>query len=307
MSYSTEGQSDGHHQATRATWLGVVANLMLAAIKLVGGWLSRSAALVADGFHSLSDVVSSLIILVGLRIAAQPADEEHPYGHGKAEAIAGKLVSIILMALAVIMAWKSLSSIRGEAPRPPESFALAIIILSIAVKEALFQYKVRLARMIGSTALLADAWHHRSDAISSLVALAGVAMTLLGGPAWHVMDHVAAVGIALIIFAVGVKVFREASSELLDGVIHGERVMAIVDTARCVEGVAGTEKVFVRKSGLDLYVDLHVEVDPDMTVRAAHAIASRVRDRVRDAHPTVKGVMVHIEPAPNGAIEAAAG
>lgn len=291
-------EPDAQTVARRATWIGVAANVFLSAIKLAGGILGRSAALVADGFHSLSDVLSSLIILVGLHIAAQPADDEHPYGHGKAEAIAGKLVSLLLMALAVTMAWNSISSLRGEPPAPPAPFALGIIIVSIAVKEGLFQYKIRLATRIGSTALMADAWHHRSDAVSSVVALAGVALTLLGGPAWHVMDHVAALGIAVIIFWVGVKVFREASSELLDGVIHGPKVKAIVASARAVDGVSGTEKVFVRKSGLDQYVDIHVEVDPDMSVREAHRIASRVRDRVCADHDAVKGVMVHIEPSP---------
>ena len=282
---------------TEATWWGIVGNFLLAAMKFAIGYASKSASLIADGFHSLSDVVSSCIVLVGVRIAQLPADEEHPYGHGKAEVIAATLVSIVLLGIGGWTMYGGLMAIRHHTShQPPGSLAVYAALISILVKEALYQYKIRVGESTGSQAIIADAWHHRSDAFSSIVALLAIGSSIIGGSAWSFIDDVGAIVIGVVIAWMGLTLFFKSARELLDKVVVGKPVDNVRKCGESIPEVKKIEKVFVRKAGLDLLVDIHVHVDGALTVREGHRIGHRVRRCILDSMPAVKTVLVHIEP-----------
>ena len=281
----------------RGAWVGIVGNLALGAGKLAAGIVGHSAAMVADAAHSISDSFSSIAVLVGFRIARAPRDAEHPWGHGKAESIAAKVVALLLLGVGGAIGWNAVRGIaRGGTESAPGLVALLAAAISILVKEGMYLYKIRIARRIKSTSLAADAWHHRSDALSSAIALAGIGAARFGGPQWHVFDHVAALGVAGLIVWVGARSFLRASRELMDAMIPEEGVAEIRRVALAVEGVREVEKIHARKSGLDVLVDIHVEVDGDLPVREGHAIAGRVRDELTGHLTHVERVVVHIEP-----------
>ena len=288
----------GYRRGARAAWVGIAGNVGLGIAKAVGGVVGGSAALVTDAAHSLSDSVSSVAVLIGMRVAALPPDEKHPYGHDRAEAIAGKTVSTMLVIFSLYMIYRSVAGIWTERHADTSRMGLALLVglLSILVKELMFQYKRRVGEQIGSSALIADAWHHRSDALSSVVAVLGIGFVLWGGPRWAFMDHLAAIGVGLMIFWVGVAMFRRSLSELMDTMAPPDTVRQIVDAAMSVDGVQGVETVNARKSGLSYLVDLHVEVDPGLTVERGHRIASAARDKILQDVPTVRRVLVHVEP-----------
>jgi len=286
-------------EARGATWLGIAGNVILAAAKVAGGLVSGSAALVADGVHSGSDVASSVFILIGLRVSERGPDEKHPYGHGKAETIAAASVAGLLALLGAGIIWRAAAGMLGDAGHGGTIAPLAIYIeiAAILVKEALFQYKIRLGRRLGSMGLVADAWHHRSDVYSSLAALAGVLGAVAGGPEWHFLDGVASIFVSFFIMRSGYQIFRESSSLLMDEVVKGETVRELREKIHTVEGVLGVEKLIVRRSGMDLLVDVHVELPPDMTVADAHRISQHVKEYLTGLEePRITSVLVHIEP-----------
>jgi len=280
----------------RATFTGLALNTFLASAKLVAGILGHSHALMADAVESLGDVFSSLIVWRGLVVAAEPADEDHPYGHGKAEPIAAALISLVLLLAA---GWIAFQALR-EAGRPhaaPEPFTLLVLIFAIATKEGLFRFIRQESVSVGSTAMQADAWHHRSDALTSLAAAVGISVSLAGGKGYELADDLAAIIAAAIIAWNGWPLLRRALNELMDRSPNQEVIEQIRQTASLVTGVAGIEKCLVRKMGYHYYVDMHVEVDPQMTVQRSHEIAHEVKDKVRNRIPSVQDVLVHIEPA----------
>ena len=206
-----------YKKAQFAAAIGLAANAVLGPAKIIGGVLGRSSALLADGVHSLSDCGTSVAVLIGLRVAARPPDKGHPYGHGRAESITGKVVAIILIIIAVILVWNSASRLlRPQEYSAPSLGALLIAGASILIKEGLFQYKIRVAKKVGSTAIEADAWHHRSDSFSSAAAFVGIGASIAGGPNWAFMDNAAGGVVALIILWVGVSIFRKTWGELMD-------------------------------------------------------------------------------------------
>jgi cation diffusion facilitator family transporter len=280
----------------RATFLGLLANAVLASLKLATGVAGHSHALVADAVESLADVFSSLVVWRGVVIAAAPADEDHPYGHGKAEPIAAALVSGMLLLAAIWIGVRSTSGLTQ--PRPaPESYTLVVLLVVVVVKEGLFRFVRRESVSIGSTVVRADAWHHRSDAITSIAAAIGISVSLVAGKGYESADDVAALIAACIIAWNGVRLLRPALNELMDSSpsreVH-DRIRAI---AAATPEVRGVEKCLVRKMGYEYFVDLHVEVDPHMSVLHAHEVAHDVKDRIRAELPDVKDVLVHIEPA----------
>ena len=292
-------------KAQFAAAIGLVANGVLGLAKITGGTLGRSSALVADGVHSLSDCGTSVAALIGLKVAAKPPDKGHPYGHGRAESITGKVVAIILIIIAVILAWNSASRLlRPHEYSAPFLGALLIAGASILIKEGLFQYKIRVAKKTGSTAIEADAWHHRSDSFSSVAAFVGIGASMAGGPKWAFMDNAAAGAVALIILWVGVSIFRKTWGELMDASAPEKTLGNLRALALEVPGVDAVEKIFARKSGLDIFVDIHIEVDPEMTVKEGHDIARRVRKHITGESDNVKNVLVHVEPHGSGADEA---
>lgn len=288
---------DSGAEAEQATYYSIAGNVALTIVKLAVGWTSGSAALVADGYHSGSDVISSVIVLVGLDLARRPADDEHPYGHGKVEVLAAKLVATILIAIGAWAVYGGVTAIRGHLEHVvPGRLAAAAAFLSIVVKEGLYQYKARVARRTGSQALMADAWHHRSDAFSSVVSLLAIGGAILGGTSWGFLDHLGAVVIGVIIAWTGAALYVESSRELLDAVVVGRPLQIVRECASSVDGVRVVEKAYVRKAGLDLLVDLHIHVDPDITVREGHGIGHRVKACIMAAMPAVKSLLVHVEP-----------
>jgi len=281
----------------RFTLWGLLASALLAAAKILAGVLGHAYALIADGVESLTDVFSSLVVSSGLRIAALPPDEKHPFGHGKAESLSALFVSVALLATAAGIAIQSLRQILVPAREPPAPFTLIVLVLAIVTKEVMFRLLYRAGRAIGSQAVQSDAWHHRSDAITSLAAFIGISVALIGGPKFVTADAWAALFACGIIGANGVGLFRNALDDVMDSAPPPEVEARIRQLAAATPGVAAIEKCRIRRSGLSLLVDIHVEVDGQLTVRRGHAIAHDVKQALLDADLSILDVTVHIEPA----------
>lgn len=283
----------------RAARLGVLANAALAIVKGVAGIVGHSFALVADAIESLADILGSAVVWGGLRISAQGADADHPYGHGKAEPLAAAAVGVLLLAAAFGIAVQGVRGIRDPGT-PPEAWTLAIIAAVIVTKEALFRRVLRVSDSLGSTAVMADAWHHRSDALSSLAAFVGIAMAVIGGERWAWADDGAALVAAGIIAVNGWRIVRPSLHELMDGAPDPALVRRVRDVAEAVPGVRRTEKLLARKVGTRFLVDLHVHADPLLSLHDAHVLGGMVKTAIRQAIPAVENVLVHMEPDEGG-------
>ena len=269
---------------------------MLAAVKITGGLLGHSFALVADGIESSADILSSLVVYVGLKYAVKPPDANHPYGHGKAEPIAALAVGLALVAAAIAIAVQSLREI--VTPHAlPAPFTLIILAGVLVVKEILFRYVIRIGNDINSIAVQADAWHHRSDAITSALAFVGISIALMGGKGWESADDWAALVASFIILFNAFGQLRAALAELSDVAPPKTIQDEVKAVAKLVTGVDDLEKCFVRKMGFEFYVDLHVIVNGALSVREGHRIAHDVKSAILKACPGVADVLVHIEPA----------
>ena len=276
---------------------GILINATLALVKISAGVLGNAYALIADGVESILDIGSSLVIWSGLKFAAKPPDEEHPYGHGKAEPIAALIVSLFVLSTAAGLAVQSVREIHAPQQVPPKVFTLAILVGVVVVKEFLFRRVIQLGDDVGSTALKTEAWHHRSDAITSVAAFIGISIALIGGKGYEIADKIAALVACVIIATNGVLLLIPSFLEIMDTAPAGNVSRAIRETARSVPGVREIDKCYVRKMGLEYYVDIHVLVEGGLSVREGHDIAHNVKDRLREAHPAVRDVLVHIEPA----------
>lgn len=290
-------------QAQTATWIGIAVNLLLSLIKGAVGWLSGSKALLADAAHSASDVVSSIAVLAGIRAARKEADKEHPYGHGKAEHVSAIVVAVLLGVIGIEIALASLRSLRAG-PVAPSSIALWAVLLSILVKEILYQYKVRLGRKLKSQALIADAWHHRSDAMSSVGALFGIGGAVAGaelGIPWLLyLDPMAGIVVSLFLLRVGYQIVTESISVVLETVLDEQASQRFADTILQVEGVQKIDELRVRTHGHYVIIDLKTGVNPDMTVEEGHRVAKAVKRALLCQHDDVRDVMVHINPVARG-------
>jgi cation diffusion facilitator family transporter len=274
--------------------LAIAINVLLAVIKIVAGILGNSYALVADGIESTADIFSSFIVWCALRWASKPADTNHPFGHGKAESVAGMIVGIALLGAAVTIAVQSLNEIR-QPHHAPAWFTLVVLALVVVTKELLYRRVVQVGRSLHSTALSGDAWHHRSDALTSAAAFVGIAIALIGGPGFESADDWAALAACGVIAWNGSHILRVALDEVMDAAVAPEIVSQIRRMAGAVEGVQAIEKCRVRKSGPNLSLDIHVVVDGNMSVRESHRIAHVVKDCLLDSPHRVNDVTVHIE------------
>jgi cation diffusion facilitator family transporter len=283
-------------RSLRTTFLGLAVNAVLTAVKFAAGILGNSHALVADAVESLADIFSSIVVWRGIVIAAEPADEDHPYGHGKAEPLAAAIVSTMLLMAAGWIAIHAVGEIR-EPHLAPAPFTLMVLITVVVVKESLFRFALRESISVESSAVQTDAWHHRSDVITSLTAAVGISVALVGGKGYEAADDVAAIVASGIIAWNGWRLLRQALNELMDRSPSAAVVEHIRKVAESAPGVERVEKCLVRKMGYHYYVDMHVEVDPQMTVQRAHEIAHEVKDRIRGESHTVRDVLIHIEPA----------
>jgi cation diffusion facilitator family transporter len=282
----------------RASLLAVLVSTVLGAVKVISGVLGHSYALIADGVESMLDVVSGAIVAGSLKIAAQPPDEEYPFGYGKVEPAAALVISTGLLASAIGIMIASIREVR--APRhAPAPFTLAVLVVVVIAKELLFRYLLRTGKSIASNAMQSDAWHHRSDSLTSAAAFIGISIALVGGQGYGQADDWAAMFAACVIAFNGVRLFRKAWREIMDAALPDHVIDDIRDIARRVDGVAGIDMCRVRKSGLGLWVDIHVEVRGDMTVRDGHHIAHLVKDALVASGHNVMDAVVHIEPAKN--------
>lgn len=277
----------------RIAWLSVILNLALGALKVAAGHFGGSHAVVADGVHSFSDVISGVVLGVAMRIAGKPKDADHPYGHGRVQSVAAKLIGLSVLFAGVKVGYDALGRIAAVPSGVPSSLALGASLLSLGVKEAMFRYKLALGRRIGSSAVVASAWHHRSDAWSSAVAVLGVAGALAG---IHFADCAAGLGVAALIVAMGVRITWQAVDELMDR-SEPALVQAVIQSALRVSGVVRVSEVRTRSAGLSCLVDAEVEVCKKLTLEQAHNIAECVRETVCKEVPRVGEVFVHLDPA----------
>lgn len=287
-----------YQQATRAAIVGVVANLGLGVIKLVGGLVGQSFALIADAVNSLGDVVTSLVVLFALRVAQRPADAEHPYGHTRAEAIAGSNLALLVIVSALLVGWEAVQRLTVPHDLPPV-WTLWIAAANVVIKEGLYRYKVNVGRKTGSSALIANAWDHRSDAFCSLAVLIGLGIVRWGGPSWIGADEVSALVVVTAIVLSGANLFRSSASELMDSQADEQLVREIRQAAEAVPDVRAVEKLWVRKSGLEYFADIHIEVDARTTVAEGHRIGHAVKDRLVQQFTSLRDVLVHLEPYPH--------
>ncbi len=288
----------GARTGRRIAAVGALINLILAAVKLTAGFVGHSTALLADGVESLTDVFSSLVVYGGLRMASRPPDRSHPYGHGKAESMAALVAALFLLVAAVSVAWQGIRELLAPSPMP-RPFTLAVLAGVIVVKETLHQTMRRAGRRLGSRSLEGDAWHHRSDVLTSLVAFAGVAATLWGGEALAWADDGAALLACGIILVNGIRLIRPAVDEVMDASAPQRIESAVRSVAGGIEGVVNIEKCRIRKAGLGYQMDIHVQVEGEITVRAGHSIGHRVKEALLDCELPVSDVIVHVEPGPD--------
>lgn len=283
----------------RLALLGMVANFVLATAKIAAGLLGNSYVLIADGIESGLDIAGSAIIWGGLKFAARPPDETHPYGHGKAEPVAAIVVSLGVIAAAFGLAMRSAYEV-FQPHHTPKAFTLLVLIVVVVVKELLYRLVIRLGQDVESTAVQTDAWHHRTDALTSIAAFIGISIALLGGPAWQSADAWAALFACALIGANGYRLLNPALQEIMDTAPRGQIVPAIRTAAAAVPGVLHVDKCLVRKMGLEFYVDLHVGVDETISVRSGHTLAHEVKDAIRRTDARIADVLVHVEPASGG-------
>ena len=275
--------------------VSMVTNMILTTVKLAAGIIAHSGAMISDAVHSASDIFSGLIVLIGVRISTRAPDEKHPYGHERFECVAALLLSGILALVGGTIGVNAVEDIiAGTLPEAPGILALAAAVVSILTKEALFWYTRGYAKKYRSTALHAEAWHQRSDALSSVGALIGIAGARLGVP---VMEPIASCIIAIFIIRVAVRIFREAVDQVVDRSCGSETEDALRATALEQQGVMGVELLHTRMFGNRIYVDLEIAADPDLTLAAAHGIAEQVHDAIERTYPEVKHIMVHVNPA----------
>ncbi|MGH1366814.1 MAG: cation diffusion facilitator family transporter [Calditrichia bacterium] len=294
--------SDQNHQrfseGRRSIVIGVSINAFLAVIKILAGVVGHSYALIADGIESALDIFSSIVVWNGLKLAAQPPDERHPYGHGKAEALAAIVVAFVLIGAAIGIAIQSVREILTP-HLTPAPFTLIVLIGVIITKEFLFRFVYNVGESIDSTALKVDAWHQRSDALTSLAAFIGISFALLAGPGYESADDWCALVACGVIGYNGYLLFKTSISDIMDETAPPEVAQRAREISQNVQGVYDIETCRMRKSGFGYFVDIHVEVDGAMSVRDGHSVAHKVADALKQSELNIHEVLVHIEPNDN--------
>jgi cation diffusion facilitator family transporter len=280
----------------RLGFLSVGVNVALMLVKIAAGVLGNCYALIADGVESASDVLTTSVTWVGYRLSLRPADSCHPYGHGKIESVAGAFSGLSLLAAAALIAWQSVHEI-VTAHRAPAWYTLPVLAVVVVVKEAVSRKVLRAGRAVESLAVQGDAWHHRSDALTSAAAAIGIALALFGGPRFAAADDWAALLACAVICFNGLSILKGAVHEILDGDVGGDIQRTVLAAASGVSDVAEIEKCRIRKSGTDYFVEIHIHVPAAMPVSEGHALGHRVKDAVIAAKSAVRDVIVHIEPA----------
>ena len=291
---------DRQQQINKVTWWGAAVNLLLTACKIMAGIFGRSAAMIADGVHSLSDLSSDAVVLIFTRISSKAKDRDHEFGHGKFETLATVIISLILIVVGAKLMSNGIKSIiaciNGEVLPRPGFIALAAAVVSIVSKEILYQWTAAVGRKTGSTAVMANAWHHRSDALSSIGALLGIGGAIILGDRWTILDPITSCVISVAIIVVAVKMALPSLAELLETSLPEEIEKEIMDIASSVPGVNDIHELKTRRNGMSFIIDAHVVVNPDMTVVEAHDIATNVEEALCGRFGPETQTSIHIEP-----------
>lgn len=286
---------DNQQKAVRTTWFSILGNTALALIKWLAGYFGHSYAMIADAIESTTDIFASLLVLFGLKYSARPADANHPYGHGRAETLITFLVVGFLITSALIIGHDSIKNIQTP-HEMPEPYTLFILGAIIVWKEISYRLVIRKSKETHSSSLKADAWHHRSDAITSVAAFIGISVALILGKGYEAADDWAALFASGFILYNSYLIFRPALGEMMDENVYDELIADIRKVAATVDGVVDTEKCFIRKAGMKYHVDLHATVKAEITVREGHDIAHLLKDTLREKLPQLGHVLIHIEP-----------
>ncbi|AWA29210.1 cation-efflux pump [Flavobacterium magnum] len=289
--------NDNKEKAVRTAYLSIFGNMALAFAKGIAGYFGNSYALIADAIESATDVFSSVLVLFGIRYSSKPADENHPYGHGRAEALVTFAVVGFLLVSATIIAYESVHNIMTP-HKTPEKFTLIVLGAIVIIKEIFYRIVSKKSDDVNSSSLKADAWHHRSDAITSAMAFVGISIAIIFGPGYETADDWAALLASFFIIYNAYMIFRPALGEILDEHLYDDVIGEIREIATTVEGVIDTEKCFVRKTGMTYLVDLHLTVKGSITVTEGHEIAHRLKDAIQHQIPEVADVLIHVEPNP---------
>lgn len=281
--------------AIKTTYFSIVSNTALAIIKGLAGVFGNSFALIADAIESSTDILASFLVLFGLKYANKPADDNHPYGHGRAEALITFMVVGFLFISATIIAYESIQNI-NTIHEPPKSWTLIVLAAIIIWKEISFRIVIKKSKETNSSSLKADAWHHRSDAITSIAAFIGISIALYFGKGFETADDWAALFAAGFIVYNGYLIFRPALGEIMDEQLYDELIEEIRQVSLLVDGIKGTEKCFIRKAGMKYHVDLHAIVDAEISVKHGHDLSHQLKDKLRLEISNLGHVLIHIEP-----------
>ncbi|MDE6553639.1 MAG: cation diffusion facilitator family transporter [Muribaculaceae bacterium] len=285
----------------KVTIAGTIVNAILVAVKFVAGIVGRSSALVADAVHSLTDFISDIIVLVFVKISGKPRDKEHGYGHGKFETLATLIIGVLLVAAGIGLLVNGIrqvwDSFHGVSLPEPTWIALAVAFFSIVSKELLFRYTIKEGRRLNSDAVIANAWHHRSDVISSVGTMVGIGGAMFLGERWRILDPLAAVVVSVFIVKAGYDIIKPAIDELLEASLPPDKTKEIVETIRSVEGVKGLHNLRTRKIGNSIAIDVHVKMDGNLRLTDAHEIATRIEKAIRARFGKESMIYVHMEPS----------
>lgn len=284
---------ENYKLGVKTSWVTVVVNIILAAFKVIAGIIGNSSAMIADGVHTLSDVLTTFVVLLGLKISSKEADEGHPYGHEKYESVFAKVLSMLLLLTGIFIGYEAIKILISGETRTPKLIALIAALLSIVVKEGMYWYTIKVAKKIKSVSMEADAWHHRSDAFSSIGTFAGVLGAQLGLPA---LDPIAGIIVSIFVVKVGVDLYIKSVKELVDESASEEIIETITGKVESMNGVKGIKSLKTRVFGNRIYVDIEIFVDSNISVKSGHDIAEKVHDMLEAEVSDIKHCMVHIEP-----------
>ena len=292
---NTESAKKELQSGLRVTWVGMVVNVFLFVIKITAGIAGRSQALIADAFHSLSDLFSDFVVLLGLRLGRREEDENHPFGHARIETISGMLVGAILFIVGIGIAYNAIVTIYEHRVSNPSLLTIITALVSILLKEAMYWYTIKVGRRIRSLALIGNAWHHRSDAFTSVAVLVGVTAAYVK-PEWYLADAYAALIVTFVVVKVGASLAWTALKQVVDTAPDRKILNQIVETASKVDGVWQVHDVRARYSGSQIFVEMHIVVDPELTVRAGHRIAATAKYYLINEITDVTRVIIHVDP-----------
>ena len=284
---------ENYKLGVKTSWITAIINIILAAFKVIAGIIGNSSAMIADGIHTSSDILTTFVVLIGLKISSKEADKDHPYGHEKYESVFAKILSMLLLLTGIFIGYESIKILINGEIKAPKLIALVAALLSIIIKEGMYWYTIKVAKKIKSISMEADAWHHRSDAFSSIGTFAGVLGARLGFPA---LDPIAGIIVSIFVIKVGVDLYIKSVKELVDESASEETIQIIKNKIQSIDGVRGVKELKTRIFGNKIYVDVEIFVDPYITVKEGHDISEIVHDQLEKDIEDIKHCMVHIEP-----------